>query len=80
LLAIASACRKDIVLWSERGQTPDDIVTEFPQLTLADVHAALAYYYDHQAEIDAQIAVDEEFVAAMKAHLGKRSLEEPRRV
>ncbi len=61
---------QDIVLWSEHGQSPDEIVTEFPLLTLADVHAALAYYFDHQAEIDAQIAADEEFVAAMKAKLG----------
>lgn len=32
------------------------------QLDLADVHAALAYYYDNQAAIDAEIARDEELV------------------
>ncbi len=33
------------------GMTPDDIVEAHPHLTLADVHAALAYYYDHQDAI-----------------------------
>ena len=27
-------------------------------LTLSEIHAALAYYYDHQAEIDAAFAED----------------------
>ena len=35
-------------------------------LSLADVHAALAYYYDHQEEIDQQRKEDEEFVEAMR--------------
>ncbi len=35
----------DVVIWSELGQSPDEIVASFPQLTLADVHAALAYYW-----------------------------------
>lgn len=38
------------------GLLPEDLVRRFPHLTLAQVHAALAYYYDHQAEIDAEIA------------------------
>lgn len=28
------------------GMTPDQIVEAHPHLTLADVHAALSYYYD----------------------------------
>jgi hypothetical protein len=31
-----------------------------PHLTLADVHAALAYYYDHVEEIEAEFARDDE--------------------
>lgn len=30
------------------GMTPDEVVEAHPHLTLAAVHAALAYYYDHQ--------------------------------
>jgi uncharacterized protein (DUF433 family) len=33
------------------GMTPDEIVEAHPHLSLADVHAALAYYYDHQDAI-----------------------------
>ena len=33
----------DIHVWHNlRGQSPEQIITEFPQLSLADVHAALA--------------------------------------
>jgi hypothetical protein len=38
-----------------RGLGPEDIVRHYPYLTLAEVHAAMAYYHDHQAEIDAEI-------------------------
>jgi uncharacterized protein (DUF433 family) len=33
----------------------------FPHLTLAQLHAAMSYYYDHQAEIDEAIRLDDEF-------------------
>ncbi len=33
--------------YEHMGMTPDEIVLAHPHLTLADVHAALAYYYDH---------------------------------
>jgi uncharacterized protein (DUF433 family) len=50
----------DIVVWHERrGYSPDEIVAMFPGLALADVHAALAYYFDHRAEIDADLQADE---------------------
>lgn len=65
---------QDIVLWTEAGKSADDIVEEFPQLSLAAVHAALAYYFDHQAEIDAQIAGDEQFVEKMKLAYGSGPL------
>src|SRR5437868_15254829 len=44
----------DIVVWHEmRGYSPDEIVQMFPGITLGDVHAALAYYFDHRKEIEA---------------------------
>ena len=33
----------------------EELVRTFPHLTLAQVHDALSYYYDHQAEIDKEI-------------------------
>ena len=37
------------------GLTPEEIVAQYDGITLADVYAALAYYHDHRAEIDADI-------------------------
>jgi uncharacterized protein (DUF433 family) len=46
---------QNIVIWHERmGKCIDEIAAEY-DLSLADVHAALAYYFDHQAEIDQSI-------------------------
>ena len=38
-----------------QGLSPEELVNEFGHLTLAQVHDALSYYYDHQAEIDREI-------------------------
>ncbi|MBS3751384.1 MAG: DUF433 domain-containing protein [Anaerolineales bacterium] len=41
-----------IVIWFEwMGRSADEIASEY-DLTLADVYAALAYYYSHRAEVD----------------------------
>jgi uncharacterized protein (DUF433 family) len=46
---------EDIVILHERaGKAADEIAAEY-NLTLVDVHVALAYYYDHKAEIDRSI-------------------------
>ena len=58
---------KHIVLDYQRGgMSPDEIVSAYPTLTLSDVHAALAYYYDHQAEIDADIKEDDDHWAEIQ--------------
>jgi hypothetical protein len=45
--------------------SPDDIVSHVPTISLADVHAALAYYFDHieeiQQEMREEMAHAEEF-------------------
>jgi uncharacterized protein (DUF433 family) len=33
----------------------DEICNQFPHLKPAEVHSAMAYYFDHQAEIDQEI-------------------------
>ena len=40
--------------------TPEELVTRFPHLTLAQVHDALAYYYDNREEIERDIAQNTE--------------------
>src|SRR5436309_13898755 len=68
---------EDVAIWHERmGMSPDEVVSAYPSLTLSDVHAALAYYYEHRDRIDADIAEAESFVQEMKAKLGPGPLEE----
>src|SRR5438876_6003506 len=38
-----------------RREPPEVMQREYPHLALAQLHAALCYYYDHQAEIDADL-------------------------
>jgi len=49
----------NVVFLHKQGKTPEQILVEYPGLTLAQVHGALAYYYDHQDEIEAELAADE---------------------
>jgi uncharacterized protein (DUF433 family) len=37
------------------GSSPEEIHFQHPDLSLAQIHGALSYYYDHQAEFDAEI-------------------------
>ena len=59
---------EDVAIWRERmGLSPDEIVSAHPSITLSDVHAALAYYYENRAQVDADIREGEQFVAEVKA-------------
>lgn len=75
----------DIVVWHEhQGMTPDEIVSHVPTITLGDVHAALAYYFDHiediQQEMRDERAFAEEFrrsnPSLLEAKLRQERLEE----
>ena len=69
---------QDIVVWTEAGQSPDEIVGSFPHLTLADVYAALAYYHDHREAIDSQLRDDDDFVTTLKMESGPGLLDRAR--
>ena len=57
---------QDIAIWHERlGKSADEISAEY-DVTLADVYAALAYYFDHREEIDQRIAEDKALVEALR--------------
>jgi uncharacterized protein (DUF433 family) len=57
-----------ILLEHQRGgMSPDEIVSAYPGLTLADVHAALAYYFAKREPIDADIRADDEHWARVQA-------------
>ncbi|HXE55893.1 MAG TPA: DUF433 domain-containing protein [Tepidisphaeraceae bacterium] len=57
----------EIVTWHEmRGYSPDEIVDMFPGITLADVYAALAYYFDHRQEIEADFKSEQELAEKLR--------------
>jgi uncharacterized protein (DUF433 family) len=41
-------------LWN-MGETIPELLEAFPHVTPAAVHSALAYYFDHQVDVDAEI-------------------------
>ena len=74
-----------IVRWHEHeGMTPDEIVTHVRTITLAYVHTALAYYFDHVAEIQEEMRAERAFAeefrrnhrSALDAKLRQERLEE----
>jgi uncharacterized protein (DUF433 family) len=58
----------DVVVWYElQGQSVAEILDEFPQLSAADVHAALAYYHDNREEIDEALERAQRFAEEFEA-------------
>ncbi|MDP6357754.1 MAG: DUF433 domain-containing protein [Planctomycetota bacterium] len=58
----------------------EDIRDQYPHLSLAQIHATLAYYYDHQAELDAQIESDSQQAREMRDQAGPSPIAERLRV
>jgi len=57
-----------IVGWYKLGLSPEEIADRIGYLSLAQVHAALAYYHANREEIEADIAAEEEVVAEQLEH------------
>ena len=47
------------------GSSPEEMHFQYPHLSLAQIHAALAYYYEHQEEFDAEIIRQANWAAEM---------------
>ena len=57
---------QDIAIWHQQmGKSVEEICSDYG-LGLADVHAALAYYFDHRDEIDSSISESDAFVTALR--------------
>src|SRR5712692_5138489 len=56
------------------GWSPEEVHFQHPGISLAQIHAALAYYYDHQAELDAEIAGQQEEVRRLREQAGESPL------
>ncbi len=51
------------------GMSPEEMVSEYAGLTLADVHAALAYHHVHKEAIRADLRGEEVWAAELEAEL-----------
>lgn len=52
----------------DRGWSAEEIVAQYPYLTLSEVYSALAYFHDHETEIEAELARERgEFSAVRQA-------------
>ncbi len=63
----------DIYIWHELdGQSADEIVADFPQLSHADVYSALAYFWENREAVLKDIERQDELVAKLQVgHVSK---------
>lgn len=47
---------RSIAGYYQMGMTVDEILNTIPHLTSSQIHSALAYYFDHQGEVDADLS------------------------
>ena len=47
--------------------SPEEMHEQYPHLSLGQIHAALAYYYEHQTEVDADIERRDRYVEELRA-------------
>ena len=68
---------QDIVSDYERhGQTAEEIARELPHISLAQVHAALAYYFENREEIRSHMQADQQFADQMRAESAREPLKQ----
>lgn len=58
------------------GWSPDEIQFQHPHLTLGQINSALAYYWDHQEELDRDIERRAERVEEIRREVGPSQLAE----
>ena len=61
------------------NSSPEEMHEQYPHLSLAQIHAALSYYYEHRDEVDADIERRDRYVenlrAQQKSPLTRKELE-----
>lgn len=62
-----------IAQWHNLGLIPEEIARKFGHLSLAQIHAALAYYYANKAEIDADLEAEARAAEALRQQLRSES-------
>jgi uncharacterized protein (DUF433 family) len=50
---------RTLARWYKLGLSPEEIVSEIPHVSLAQVYAALAYYHANRADMEVQMTAEE---------------------
>jgi len=58
------------------GWSPEELHFQHPELSLGEIHSALAYYWDHRAKLDADIERRSRLVDEMRREIGTSPLVE----
>ncbi len=58
--------------WYKMGLSPEEIATQYGHLSLARVHAALAYYHANSDEIEADLGEEETFAEKVDQSTARR--------
>jgi len=53
--------------WMANRSSPEEMNRQHPHLSLAQIHAAMAYYHDHKTELDEQVERSLRFADEMQA-------------
>lgn len=63
---------RSIAGYYQLGMSVDEILEALPHLSPAQIHAALAYYFDHQTQVDREIKKNND-IEYWKRYLKRRS-------
>lgn len=56
------------------GWSPEELHFQHPFLSMGQIHSAMAYYWDHQKEINQQIEADLKYADQMRHRIGDSPL------
>lgn len=63
---------QNIVVWHERMGLSADEISSHHGVSLAEVYAALSYYYDHRQAIDDAILSDASYIAELRSGIASK--------
>ncbi|HAX86593.1 MAG TPA: hypothetical protein DCY91_10050 [Cyanobacteria bacterium UBA11370] len=56
------------------GWTPEELHANYPHVSLSKIYSALAYYWDHKEELDAEIQRIDQWAQQMRREAGESPL------
>lgn len=56
------------------GWSPEELQFNYPHLTMSQIHSALAYYWDHKEEIDADMERRYQYAEKLRLEAGESPL------